>query len=47
VRIDVLINNAGVHVESIEGFPPEKRQQLIDIMLIGPARQPELLLLDA
>ena len=37
-RVDVLINNAGMqHVEPIENFPPEKWQQLIDIMLVGPA----------
>ena len=36
--IDVLINNAGIqHVEAIEDFPPEKFQQLIDVMLVGPA----------
>ncbi len=37
-RIDVLINNAGMqHVQPLEDFPPEKWQQLIDIMLVGPA----------
>ena len=37
-RVDVLINNAGMqHVQAIEDFPPEKWQQLIDIMLVGPA----------
>ena len=36
--IDVLINNAGMqYVKPIEDFPPEKWQQLIDIMLVGPA----------
>ena len=36
--VDVLINNAGIqHVSKIEDFPAEKWQQLIDIMLVGPA----------
>jgi len=36
--VDVLINNAGVqHVSKLEDFPPEKWQQLINIMLVGPA----------
>lgn len=36
--VDVLINNAGVqHVQAIEDFPPEKWQQLMDVMLKGPA----------
>ena len=36
--VDVLINNAGIqHVSRIESFPPEKWQQLINIMLVGPA----------
>lgn len=36
--IDVLINNAGIqYVSKIEEFPPEKWQQLIDVMLVGPA----------
>jgi 3-hydroxybutyrate dehydrogenase len=36
--IDVLINNAGMqYVSKIEDFPPEKWQQLINIMLVGPA----------
>lgn len=36
--VDVLINNAGIqHVQAIEDFPPEKFQQLIDVMLVGPA----------
>jgi 3-hydroxybutyrate dehydrogenase len=36
--VDVLINNAGIqHVAAIEDFPPEKFQQLIDVMLVGPA----------
>lgn len=36
--VDVLINNAGIqHVSKIEDFPAEKWQQLINIMLVGPA----------
>lgn len=36
--IDILINNAGMqYVKPIEDFPPEKWQQLIDVMLVGPA----------
>ncbi len=36
--LDVLINNAGVqHVSPIEDFPAAKWQQLIDVMLVGPA----------
>ncbi|HSG52578.1 MAG TPA: 3-hydroxybutyrate dehydrogenase, partial [Rheinheimera sp.] len=35
---DVLINNAGIqHVARLEDFPPEKWQQLLDVMLTGPA----------
>ncbi|WP_442757005.1 3-hydroxybutyrate dehydrogenase [Marinicella litoralis] len=37
-RIDVLINNAGIqYVKPLEEFPPEKWQQLINVMLVGPA----------
>ncbi len=37
-RIDVLINNAGIqYVKPLEDFPPEKWQQLINVMLVGPA----------
>lgn len=37
-QIDVLINNAGIqHVARLEDFPPQKWQQLIDVMLTGPA----------
>lgn len=37
-KIDVLINNAGIqHVARLEDFPPQKWQQLIDVMLTGPA----------
>lgn len=36
--VDVLINNAGVqHVEALATFPAHKWQQLINIMLVGPA----------
>jgi len=35
---DVLVNNAGIqHVARLEDFPPEKWQQLINVMLTGPA----------
>ncbi|GAC12944.1 3-hydroxybutyrate dehydrogenase [Aliiglaciecola lipolytica] len=37
-QIDVLINNAGIqHVSRLEDFPAQKWQQLINIMLVGPA----------
>ncbi|QJR79731.1 3-hydroxybutyrate dehydrogenase [Alteromonas pelagimontana] len=37
-QVDVLINNAGIqHVSKLEDFPAEKWQQLINIMLVGPA----------
>ncbi len=36
--VDILVNNAGIqHVEKIDTFPPQKWQQLINIMLVGPA----------
>ena len=36
--IDVLVNNAGVqYVAPLEDFPREKWQQLINVMLMGPA----------
>lgn len=36
--IDVLVNNAGIqHVARLEDFPPQKWQQLINVMLTGPA----------
>ncbi len=36
--VDVLINNAGIqHVARLEDFPADKWQQLINIMLVGPA----------
>ena len=35
---EVLVNNAGIqHVSRLEDFPPEKWQQLINVMLTGPA----------
>jgi 3-hydroxybutyrate dehydrogenase len=35
---DVLVNNAGIqHVARLEEFPPEKWQQLLNVMLVGPA----------
>lgn len=36
--IDILVNNAGIqHVARLEDFPPEKWQQLLNVMLTGPA----------
>ncbi|WP_018983887.1 3-hydroxybutyrate dehydrogenase [Salinimonas chungwhensis] len=36
--VDILINNAGIqHVSNLEAFPADKWQQLINIMLVGPA----------
>ena len=36
--IDILINNAGVqHVARLEDFPEDKWQQLLQVMLTGPA----------
>ncbi|MCW8107938.1 3-hydroxybutyrate dehydrogenase [Alteromonas ponticola] len=36
--IDILINNAGIqHVSRLESFPADKWQQLINVMLVGPA----------
>jgi 3-hydroxybutyrate dehydrogenase len=38
LHVDVLINNAGIqHVAKLEDFPAHKWQQLINIMLVGPA----------
>ncbi|GGO73399.1 3-hydroxybutyrate dehydrogenase [Bowmanella pacifica] len=38
LKVDVLINNAGIqHVSRLEDFPPAKWQQLINVMLVGPA----------
>lgn len=37
-QIDVLINNAGIqHVARLEDFPEQKWQQLLQVMLTGPA----------
>jgi 3-hydroxybutyrate dehydrogenase len=37
-HIDVLVNNAGIqHVAKLEDFPTAKWQQLINVMLVGPA----------
>jgi len=45
LTVDVLINNAGIqHVAKLEDFPPEKWQQLINIMLVGPALLTQTLL---
>jgi len=38
LQVDVVINNAGLqHVSKLEDFPAEKWQQLINVMLVGPA----------
>src|SRR5690625_7723701 len=43
--VDVLVNNAGLqHVAALEDFPPEKWQQLIDVMLVGVAKLTRALL---
>ncbi|MEQ3638912.1 MAG: 3-hydroxybutyrate dehydrogenase [Alteromonas sp.] len=45
LTVDVLINNAGIqHVSNLEDFPAEKWQQLINIMLVGPALTTQALL---
>lgn len=45
LTVDVLINNAGIqHVSNLEDFPSEKWQQLINIMLVGPALTTQALL---
>lgn len=37
-EIDLLINNAGIQfVAPIDEFPPERWQQIINILLVGPA----------
>lgn len=37
--VGVLINNAGLqHVAAVEEFPPERWQQLVDVMLVGAFR---------
>lgn len=39
VRIDVLINNAGIqHVSRLEDFPMDKWQLILDVLLVGPTR---------
>ena len=44
-EVDVLINNAGIqHVARLEDFPADKWQQLINIMLVGPALLTQALL---
>lgn len=36
-RVDVLVNNAGLQfVAPVDEFPPDKWQQLTEVMLIGP-----------
>ena len=36
-RVDVLINNAGIqHVASVDEFPPEKWQDILDVNLSAP-----------
>ncbi len=43
--IDVLINNAGIqHVESIESFPIEKWNLLVQVLLVGVARLTQAIL---
>jgi 3-hydroxybutyrate dehydrogenase len=37
VDVDILVNNAGMqYVSAVQDFPPEKWQQIINIMLTGP-----------
>lgn len=44
-RIDVLINNAGLqHVASIEDFPAEKFEYMIQVMLVAPFIMTKLVL---
>ena len=44
-HVDVLVNNAGLqHVAQLEEFPPEKWDQLIDVMLKGSAAMTRLVL---
>lgn len=44
-QIDILINNAGVqHVARLEDFPEQKWQQLLQVMLTGPAMLTKALL---
>ncbi len=43
--IDILINNAGIqHVSRLEDFPEQKWQQLLQVMLTGPAMLTKALL---
>lgn len=43
--IDILVNNAGIqHVAKLEDFPAHKWQQLIQVMLVGPALLTQALL---
>ena len=43
--VDVLINNAGIqHVARLEDFPEQKWQQLLQVMLTGPAMLSKALL---
>lgn len=43
--VDVLINNAGIqHVARLEDFPTDKWQQLLQVMLTGPAMLTKALL---
>jgi 3-hydroxybutyrate dehydrogenase len=45
IVVDVLVNNAGTqHVSKLEDFPPQKWQQLINIMLVAPALLSQALL---
>lgn len=43
--IDILVNNAGIqHVARLEDFPEQKWQQLLQVMLTGPAMLTKALL---
>ena len=45
MKVDVVINNAGLqYVSRLEDFPAEKWQQLINVMLVGPALVTQALL---
>jgi len=44
-EVDVLVNNAGIqHVARLEDFPEQKWQQLLQVMLTGPAMLSKALL---
>lgn len=44
-EIDILINNAGIqYVSKLEDFPIDKWQQIVDVLLTGPARTCKALL---